>query len=71
MMSRPAVHFIGFRDDRYWNAVKVFGLPDYIHRGWDARAMREIAEGDTVVFANGPDDQEPRRYSFNDIDEHG
>ena len=28
------VHFIGFRDDRYWNAVRVFGRPHFIHRWW-------------------------------------
>jgi hypothetical protein len=37
------VHFVGFRDDRYWNAVKVFGSPQFIHRGWDLRAQRETA----------------------------
>ena len=36
------VHFVGFRDDRYWNACRVFGLPDFIHRRWDKRAAREI-----------------------------
>ena len=62
-------HFVGFRDDRYWNAVQVFGLPDFIHRGWDLRAQREIAPGDTIVFADGAADQEPRRKSFDDYHE--
>jgi cation diffusion facilitator CzcD-associated flavoprotein CzcO len=66
---KPAIHFVGFRDDRYWNAVKVWGRPSFIHRGWDTRARREIAEVDTVVFANGPHDQEPSVRTFNDIDE--
>jgi hypothetical protein len=47
----PCVHFVGFRDDRYWNAVKVFGLPDFVHVYWDYRAMADVAPGDTVVFA--------------------
>lgn len=64
-----AVHFVGFRDDRYWNAVAVFGLPDFIHPGWDLRAQREIAPDDLIVFATGPADQEPRRMSFTDIQE--
>lgn len=64
---RPAIHFIGFRNDRYWNAVAVWGVPDFIHLGWDRRAQREIAEGDTVVFADGPADQLPSPGSFNDI----
>lgn len=63
------VHFVGFRDDRYWNAVKVFGLPHYIHRGWDLRARRELAEDDVVVFADGPHDQEPRAKSYDDLRE--
>lgn len=66
-----ALHFVGFRDERYLTAVRVFGAPDFIHRGWDLRAQREIAPGDTVVFANGSADQVPRRMSYNDIDEEG
>lgn len=61
-----AVHFIGFRDDRYWSAVKVFGLPDIFHRIWDTRARAEIAEGDVVVFAKGTDSAPPSPYAFND-----
>lgn len=45
------------------------GLPDFIHRGWDNRARREIADGDTIVFAKGPADQAPAERNFNDIDE--
>ena len=63
------VHFVGFRDDRYWSAVKVFGPPHYIHRGWDLRARRELAEDDVVVFADGPHDQEPRAKSYDDLRE--
>ena len=66
---RPAVHFVGFRDERYWSAVKVWGRPSFIHRGWDMRAQREIADFDTVVFANGGPDQEPKLQSYNDINE--
>lgn len=66
---RPAVHFVGFRDERYWSAVKVWGRPSFIHRGWDMRAQREIAEGDTVVFATGEADQVPKVRSYNDLDE--
>ena len=48
-----ALHFIGFKDDRYWNAVRVFGLPDFYHRIWDFRARQEAADGDVMVFATG------------------
>lgn len=50
---RPCVHFVGFRDDRYWNAAVVFGKPDFIHKAWDRRSQREIGEGDLIVFASG------------------
>lgn len=63
------VHFVGFKDDRYHNAVKVFGPPHYIHPGFDMRALREIAPGDFVVFANGAADQLPRQKSFTDYNE--
>ena len=47
----------------------MFGKPDFIHRGWDLRAQREIAEGDTIVFAQGDADQAPRQKSFDDVRE--
>ena len=61
------VHFVGFKDDRYWNAVKVFGLPHFIHIGWDVRAMVNIGDDDLVVFAEGESDQLPRLKSYPDI----
>ena len=67
--KRVIVHFVGFTDDRYWSAVKIWGRPHFIHRGWDLRALRDIGEDDMVIFAEGEHDQEPRRKSFNDIDE--
>lgn len=63
------VHFVGFSGEEYWSAVKAFGPPHFIHRGWDLRARREIADGDLVVFAKGSHDQEPRTKSFDDIRE--
>lgn len=65
----PIVHFVGFRDDRYWNAVKVFGRPHYVHPGWDLRARRDVHPLDTIVFAEGEADQTPRVKSFSDIRE--
>jgi len=64
----PAVHFVGFRGEEYHSAVRVFGLPDFYHRGWDQRAQCEMAPGDTVVFAKYHD-QSPSRYSFDDSNE--
>jgi hypothetical protein len=28
----PCLHFIGFRGEEYWSAVKVWGKPEMIHR---------------------------------------
>jgi len=70
-MTRPCVHFVGFRDDRFHNAVKVFGPPDFIHRFWDHRAVGDVAPGDTVVFGRQKDwdrfiTNQPCEFSFND-----
>jgi len=35
---KMAIHFVGFRNDRYWNAVRIWGFPDFIHPRWDVRA---------------------------------
>lgn len=62
------VHYVGFRDDRYWNAYRIWGGPRIIHRWWDRRAQREIGEEDVVIFAEGEWTQEPRPYNAPDID---
>lgn len=64
-----SVHYVGFRDDRYWNAFRVFGGPRIIHRIWDQRAAREIGEDDIVVFANGDEHQPISKFNGNDLDE--
>jgi hypothetical protein len=60
------LHFIGFTDDRYHNAVKVFGKPDFVHRKWDRRALDDITVGDIVLFANGDEKNPFSKWSFND-----
>lgn len=66
------VHFVGFRGEEYQSAVKVWGKPDYYHLGWDRRARREIAPGDTIIFAKGEHDQAFAARNFDDIREgHG
>ena len=39
-MTYRAIHFIGFKpgSQDWWNAVKIFGKPDFVHRKWDERA---------------------------------
>lgn len=61
-----AVHFVGFRGEEFWSAVKVWGRPDFYHRGWDSRAQREIAPWDTVVFAKGDAHQPLNKYTYDD-----
>lgn len=63
------VHYVGFKDDRYLNAYRVFGGPAFIHRRWDKRAQREIGEDDIIVFANGTSEQQPSHINGNDLDE--
>jgi hypothetical protein len=60
------MHFVGFKDDRYQNAVRVFGKPDFVHRFWDRRAQDEIAIGDVAVFADGDETQPTRQFAYDD-----
>jgi hypothetical protein len=62
-----ALHFVGFGDgERYYRAVAVFGLPDFYHRVWDARARQEVVPGDTAIFATGCIDDPPKPISWDD-----
>lgn len=61
-----ALHFVGFKDDRIWNALRVFGSPAFWHRIYDYRAIAEIKEGDTVLFATGDESQPVREFTHDD-----
>jgi len=61
-----AVHFVGFKNDRVYNAIKTFGKPDFWHRRWDARAVCEVCDGDTVIFADGDEHSVIDVYAFDD-----
>lgn len=63
---KNALHFVGFRNDAYNRAVRLFGKPDFIHRHWDKRAVDEVFEGDTVVFAVGDENQPVALHSDDD-----
>jgi hypothetical protein len=63
------VHFIGFRGEEYWSAVKVWGRPHFIHRRWDRRAQRDIGPGEVLIFATGDEDQPLAKWNSDDIDE--
>lgn len=64
---RQAIHFIAFRGDEYTRAVRIFGRPDFIHIRWDRRAQREIAPGDTVIFARGSEHDAPSKFNGPDL----
>ncbi len=61
----PVLHFVGFRGEEYHSAVNVFGAPDFIHKVWDHRAVADVTQNDTVVFAKYHD-CDPSPYSFDD-----
>jgi hypothetical protein len=65
----PGLHFVWFRGEEYWAAVKIWGRPSFIHMGWDLRAQRDIADGDVVIFARGDYNQDPKPRSFSDTTE--
>jgi hypothetical protein len=60
------LHFIGFKNDRWHNAVAVWGKPDFIHRHWDVRAVHELMPGDVAIFAKGDERSEPTPFAFDD-----
>jgi len=60
------LHFVGFRDDRYHNAIRVFGQPDFVHQRWDWRTIQELTDGDTIIFATGDETKPLARYSYDD-----
>lgn len=64
--QEPMIHFVGFKDDRWWNAIAVFGRPHFIHRFWDARAIAEVVPGDIVVFADGNETDPVRPFAYDD-----
>ena len=63
------VHYVGFRDDRYWNAWRIWRGPRFIHKVWDCRACRDIGPDDIVIFAEGDEHQPLARWNGDDIDE--
>ncbi len=60
------LHFVGFKNERFYNAIKVFGKPDFIHRFWDNRAVAEVQPDDVVVFADSNEFQPINPFAFDD-----
>ena len=47
----PAVHYVGFRAEEYWSAVKVWGRPGYVECGGEGYASWVI---DPKLWADIP-----------------
>lgn len=60
------MHFVGFKNDRVYAALKAFGPPDFWHRRWDRRAQDEIAPGDVAIFADGDEHSPVDPFAFDD-----
>jgi hypothetical protein len=60
-----AVHFVGFRGEEFWSAVKVWGRPDFIHKWHDQRMRGDVCEHDTLVFARA-EDEAPSEWTWQD-----
>ena len=58
-------HFVGFNGEEYHSAVKAFAAFHTPRMGLGSAA--KISDGDLIIFASAPHDQEPRRQSFDDI----
>jgi hypothetical protein len=66
-----AVHFIGFKPGAqdWWNALKIWGRPDFVHRKWDERAAfgGEIDwNEDILIFAGKEREDVIHSFSVDD-----
>jgi hypothetical protein len=62
----PHVHFIGFRGEEFWSAVKVFGYPDFVHLIHDNRMYGDVGDEDTLVFGPKASPDKISEYSWQD-----
>ena len=61
------IHFIGFRNEEYWSAVKIWGKPDFVHLTHDRRLYGDVdAERDTLVFGPKADPDYVCPFSWQD-----
>jgi len=63
---KPHVHFIGFRGEEYWSAVKIFGVPDFIHLIHDNRLYGDVGEHDILIFGPKADPYRISQFSWQD-----
>lgn len=48
--ERSCLHFVGFRGEEYWSAVKVWGTPHFVHPQADFRMIGEMGPEDVVIY---------------------
>lgn len=63
----PGLHFVGFRGEEYWSAVRIWGRPYSLYIGWDRYVMHAIIPEDTVIFTKGDWTQAPSEYGYPDM----
>lgn len=62
------VHYIGFRDDAFVRACRIFGGPVMIHRVNDRRTQSEIdPETDLAIYAGTEREDNVRDISGTDV----
>lgn len=66
MVKHVCLHFVGFKGDEYWSALRVWGEPDFVHATWDTRAKLEAAPQDVVVHAVGDWQRAPKAQNAAD-----
>ena len=65
-MTDRHVHFVGFRGEEYNRAVRVFGLPDFIHLVHDRRMYGDVGDGDLLIFGPKADPNVLSEFSWQD-----
>lgn len=48
--ERVCLHFVGFRGEEYWSAVRIWGKPHYTHPQADFRMIGDMGPQDVVIF---------------------
>ena len=65
-MTDRHVHCVGFRGEEYNRAVRVFGLPDFIHLVHDRRMYGDVGDGDLLIFGPKADPNVLSEFSWQD-----
>jgi hypothetical protein len=61
------IHFVGFRKDQeYWNAVSIWGKPDFIHLIHDHRLYGDLGDQDILILGSKGTDKPDPKYSWQD-----